>query len=445
MWPEDQQRGFFIVFRTIALSTTAFVAVSTAAHATCEDDASAPVGAPVITCDDSPAQQSTAVSDARDNLTVNVLGSAIVSDPAADVFDLGGNGVRLDNAGSILGGDGDTEARGINAEGLGVEVDNTGSIVATDDAIRADGGNVTVRNAAGATIESLKEKAIRARGADTKIENAGTIVSADEAVEGRDAFAMTNSGTVTSTGDDAVQFGDGTLTNSGVITGGDDGVDVDSGRIVNSGVITTTDIGAGAAIDVDPDAESGDPAGTLVIDNSGAIRAALAILFDEESTAEQQIFNTGIIEGTAGTAIRFAPGQGASLLSLSGGSQIIGDVIFGDNSDTVAVEDLTSGVLINSMFDGNGGSDLADFADYELGDLTSVAYLDAATVLLGLQAGNGDSLTGTFSDFESFRFGGIDYAFEDLGDLVTRPIPLPAGLPLLATALAGTVLLRRRR
>jgi len=182
-----------------------------------------------------------------------------------------------------------------------------------------------------------------------------------------------------------------------------------------------------------------------VIDNSGAIRAALAILFDEESTAEQQIFNTGIIEGTAGTAIRFAPGQGASLLSLSGGSQIIGDVIFGDNSDTVAVEDLTSGVLINSMFDGNGGSDLADFADYELGDLTSVAYLDAATVLLGLQAGNGDSLTGTFSDFESFRFGGIDYAFEDLGDLVTRPIPLPAGLPLLATALAGTVLLRRRR
>lgn len=433
------------MFRTIALSITAFVAVSTAAHATCEDDTSAPADAPVITCDDSPVQQSTAVSDARDGLTVNVLGAASVSDPAADVFDLGGNGVGVDNAGSILGGDGDAEARGINAEGTGVEVDNSGSIVATDDAIRADGGNVTVRNAAGATIESLKEKAIRARGADTVIDNAGVIVSADEAVEGRDGFTMTNSGTVTSTGDDAVQFGDGTLTNSGTITGGDDGVDVDSGRIVNSGEITTTDAGDGAAIDVDPDAESGDPAGTLVIDNSGTISAALAILFDEESTAEQQIFNTGIIEGTSGTAIRFAPGQGASLLSLAGGSQIIGDVVFGDSGDTLVVEDLTSGVLINSMFDGSGGSDLADFADYGLGDLTGVEYLDAATVLLGLRAGNGDSLTGTFAAFETFRFGGVDYAFDELGDLVTRPIPLPAGLPLLAAALAGTALLRRRR
>lgn len=442
---------------TATALATSLAALAGTAHAGCDA---------TVTCT---GTETSPVADSRDGLTVTVLPGAEVIVATGDAITLSGDTNTVDNAGLIESTDSGDEAilysgddltvlnragaivragdRGLERDGgSGLTLINDGTILAVDDAIRDDEGDVNLANGAGAVIESIEEKAIRVRGTTADIANAGTIRAASEAVEGRDGFSMTNSGLVESTGDDAIQFGDGTLVNEagGIIRGGDDGVDVDSGRIINRGLITTTAGDAeAAAIDVDEVAESGAPAPKLRIDNEGTISAVLGILFDTASTAEQEIFNSGLIEGTGGTAVQFAGGQGQILMALDGGSRIVGDVLFGGKDDLLAIGDITSGGLGSGVFDGGNGADKAAFgASYGLGDLLRVIYEDAVTVRLEIAAGNGDRLSGTFRNFETFGLGGTSYGFDQLGDLA--PVPLPAGLPLLAAGLAGLIALRRR-
>ncbi|MEM1130521.1 MAG: hypothetical protein AAGH83_08360, partial [Pseudomonadota bacterium] len=329
-----------------------------------------------------------------------------------------------------------------------------------DDAIRADAGALRIFNgteedsgpkivSTGTEMEDgelVGFKGIRARGPATQIVNWGEIEAQGEAVEGRDAFLLANGGGITSKLDDAVQFGDGSLFNeaSGEITGGDDGVDVDSGLIQNKGLITSSSTTDGAGIDVDPDGEDGEAAGTLVIDNEGTIRAVIGILFDPASTAKQTIFNKGVIEGTGGTAINFAPSQGASLLELSENSIIRGDVIFGNSDDVLEIGDITSGVLIASGFFGMAGTNSVVFADtYALSDFLS-ANIFNKVVRLNVEAENGDLLSGEWVDFGAFVIEGTAYTPEELAAIIP-PVPLPAPLALLAGGLGALMLVRRRR
>lgn len=409
------------------------------------------------------------VSDVRNNLAVTVEPGAEVVVDTDDAITLAGDDNTVVNSGRIEATDSGDEAlqysgdrlsvqnaagalirggdKGLERDGgTGLTLVNAGTIRAVDDAVRDDGGAVDVTNELGGLIESTEEKGLRVRGAGTTVTNHGTIRAAGEAVEGRDGFTLVNTGLIEATGDDAVQFGDGTLTNEagGIIRGGDDGVDVDSGTIVNRGLITTTaGDSSAAAIDVDPDAESGGPAGALSILNEGTISAVIAILFDPASTAAQTILNRGLIEGTGGTAISFAPTQGAVDLTLEGNSVIRGDVLFGGADDLMTVNDITSGTLIASAFDGGLGTDTARFGTgYAAGDLLRVRYLGPDSVRLVLAAENGDRLRGVWTGFERFEIDGETYGFDDLGTLA--PVPLPGALGLLAAALAGLGALRRR-
>ena len=194
---------------------------------------------------------------------------------------------------------------------------------------------------------------------------------------------------------------------------------------------------------MDAEGEDDAPAPSLMIENLGTIVGGVGINHDLASVAVQTIVNEGTIEGTQGTAILFAPGQGASTLTLRGESRIIGDVLFGGASDTLIVEDITSGLLINSVFDGGLGDDLVDFTGFELGDVLLTALM-GDILRVDLEAGNGDRLMGEFRGFETFRFaGGPELTQSELSQVA--PIPLPGTLPLILAGLGGLAALRRRR
>ncbi len=426
-----------------------------------------------------------------EGLLVDGGGATVINSAAITAGGVGveaGANATITNSGIITS----TGDRGVEAaEGLVLR--NTGTIQSFEGAVRDDEGEVAITNGTaeitGALIKAIGAeeddgeiggfRGIRTRGFDAEIVNWGIIEATGEAVEGRDGFDLTNYGRIEVVElnpddvdgeftaeqverEDGVQFGDGTLRNmaGAEIIGRDDGVDVDSGLVENHGLIASTDAGDGAAIDVDAVSESEDddgnalPAPSLEIINSGTIEGAIAILYAEAedgepgSTASQTIRNSGAITGTQGTAIQFSSDQGEVLLELMGGSAITGDVLFGPSDDTVLVGDLTSGVLINSLFDGNGGEDIFDFTLYTVAQLVSVDYLDDVTVDLGILDNNGALLEATIAEFELFAFAGNLFAFDDLGDLVgpgtPNEIPLPGGLPLLAGGLAAAALLRRR-
>jgi hypothetical protein len=184
----------------------------------------------------------------------------------------------------------------------------------------------------------------------------------------------------------------------------------------------------------------------LIIGNrsGGVLTSRDGIAIDSRAYATR-IDNQGLIAGWE-TAIDLSrSGLAGDELALEFDSLILGDVVFGESDDTLRVGDIKSGLLIDGLFDGGAGFDSALFsASYDLSDVLSVDYTDMVTVELVLRATNGDVLLGTYRNFENFRIAGTDYAFAELGDILT-PVPLPAALPLLVAGIGGLTMLRRRR
>jgi len=155
--------------------------------------------------------------------------------------------------------------------------------------------------------------------------------------------------------------------------------------------------------------------------------------------------NSGTLRGRSGTAIQMAPTQGDSSLTLSGDSQIFGDVIFGGGDDLLTVGDVTSGPLINSVFDGGAGDNTVRFTDLMLGSVTT-AIFGTDEISLSLATENGP-ISGDFRNFGFWQFGENDaLTTAEFRAAVPQatPVPVPAGLPLLITALGGLAWLRRR-
>jgi len=126
----------------------------------------------------------------------------------------------------------------------------------------------------------------------------------------------------------------GGITNSGSISGGQFGLDVNavsnfSGGITNSGVIA----GAGAAgiILGGTTAGAGNSTFSGGISNTGTISGALGIVANQ--TPSVSVFDSGVITGTGGTAIKFASG-GTNTLTLGPGYSITGNVL-GAGSDNL--------------------------------------------------------------------------------------------------------------
>jgi hypothetical protein len=309
--------------------------------------------------------------------------------------------------------------------------------------------------------------------------NYGTLIGGEEVVETREDFTMENHGLValrdlswdpdtrtwTDSGaeedEDGVQFASGSIRNYGVILSTDDGVDLDEGYVFNAatGVIVSAgpdDVRNAGAVDMDAQFEPTTgpaffaPSGALTVENEGYMEGPRAIVTADGSTAPITIHNTGTLVGRSGIAIDMAPTQGDTLISLSGGGQIFGDVLFGaGGANTLVLGPFEDGAGIFSKVSAHEGGTFEVVFDvgFTLGDI--LAYrLIADLFEMDLRAGSGrfrfNALGAAGFTLEGQRYASAEFA-RFLGDNGVAPIPLPATLPLLLAGLGGLAVLRRRR
>ncbi|MDH2328181.1 VPLPA-CTERM sorting domain-containing protein [Cereibacter sp. SYSU M97828] len=435
-----------------------------------------PIAGAVVTCTGTAPG---AFRDADDGLTLNIAAGAAMIDPTdRDAIRVRGSGVTV-NVGlgatvQSLGADGVLESVNVDdidgADGIDggddLTVRNLGTIIADNKGIDAEGRNgLTVRNEG--RIETA-DKAIRNKedddgigGAGGQVFNSGTILSwFDEGVElGNDARVENAVGAVIEASDDAIQTGErATIINAGLIhsvkrgagdTDPQDAIDIDSGFILNeaTGIILSDD---DAAIDHDASTARTD------IVNHGTIKGTYGILvetgeavdpetgeFPEANTGSQVIANHGTITGTNGTAIKLGAGNDA--LYNYGGSILNGAADFGADDDAVHFLGGFAGLAAGgALFDGGLGEDSAFFADYAFGDIASVSL--AGSIYSMSLANEALEMSFNFRNWELFSFSDGVYDLAAIDALVeVAPVPLPAGMLLLGSAVFGLGALRRRR
>ncbi len=376
----------------------------------------------------------------------------------ADAIRVLGDGLSVVNSGTIIGGD-----RGIHqtAGSQGFSLVNTadGVIRSRRQAVRTDSDAFGILGTSVVNfglIESQNGRAVQARGTGSSVINHGTMIGGEEVIEGRVDFTLMNYGTIrigdpaTTRDEDGVQFSSGEAHNWGTILATDDGIDIDEGYVHNyaTGVIRSDGFENGrdsGGIDADAffQIEGNDaarPAGALTIVNEGLIEGPRAITSDIERTGAMHITNSGTLIGD-GIAIDMAPGMTDSSLSILGESRIVGDVIFGGGDDLLTIGALTSGTFIEGIFDGGAGENTVVLAGYALSAIKAFDLLgDTVSLTLATLSGN---VSASFANFGFWEVEGRRYSAADLAEVA--PIPLPAALPLLLTALLGLGILRRRR
>ena len=370
--------------------------------------------------------------------------------------------------------DGDDAPTG--SEGLSVLNEAGASISSRRQAVRSPAPGATVENRG--EIVSIEGRAIQVRGNGATIENHGLLEGGEEVVEGRGDFTLTNHGDIAigrrelgepdedgfraaigpvsdaegavnglPDDEDGVQFAGGALRNHGLIRGTDDGVDTDEGLIVNHAGARIETVGGGNGVDIDEvyeDEAVERPNGTLLIENAGVIEGERAVGADDDATNAIEIENSGVLRGRSGVAVALAPGQGSSSVTLSGGSEVYGDILFGGGDDMLTIEGVTSGMLINSAFDGGEGANMVVLEGYDLADILGFGPKAGGVERLTLLS-EGDRLTAPFRNFQTWRVGGTYYDTATLTAATPAPIPLPATLPMLLAGLGAAAALRRPR
>lgn len=359
--------------------------------------------------------------------------------------------------------------------------------------IHAGGCDLTVINEAGALIESRRQavrggsefpattvinhgeirstegRAIQVRGQGSRVLNYGSLFGGEEVVEARDDFYMENHGLVqidvTVVDEDGVQFASGEIRNFGTIIATDDGVDLDEGLVYNAATGIIRSVGPDgdrdkAAIDIDGEFDNSRdpvrPANSVTIVNEGLLEGPRGIttaydpdLPDDDVTQSRQsieITNSGTIIGRGGIAIGLSPVQCDSTLSLFGDSTIIGDVVFGAGDDLLRIGDMRSSQFSTGILDGGLGFNTVDLSDYSLGNVVAFTRVAPSVFSFSL-ATTGGTTSGMFANWSEWNFADdVRLSTEALFDTVNlAPIPLPAGLPLLLSAVLGLGIVARRR
>ncbi|WP_209424631.1 VPLPA-CTERM sorting domain-containing protein [Pararhodobacter sp. SW119] len=511
--------------RRLALSTTALALLLVAAPAatvqaqTCTDGVAG--GLPTLTCPDAGTPP---VASDTDDLQVTVeAGASILSDTRdAPPLALGGTNQTVFNDGLIRNSDPRNNTNAIAGTGNALTVDNAGMIESGDRAVHVLGGarDFTLLNRAGGQIRARRQavrtedetasmngrvenhglidssngRAVQMRGTGSTVINHGTLLGGEEVIEGRLDFTVENHGLIalhglsfdratmtwTDTGavadEDGVQFASGRIDNHGIIMSTDDGVDIDEGVVHNhaSGVIISAGpdtVRSSGGIDIDPVLQipglpgaEHPPAGRVSVINEGFIEGPRAIVSALDSIAPIDIANTGTLSGRSGIAIDLAPGQGDTTIALSGGSRVLGDILFGDGGRNTlelglfdegaemagrigarTAGDLTAGL---SDFAGLSGGfelqfdaavSLADFGRFGLGDNRLSLEMSAGAGMLRF-----DLFGVRGVDFGGARYNARQFAAM-LSENGVAPIPLPAGVWLVLGGLGALVALRRRR
>jgi len=377
----------------------------------------------------------------RNDGTITAVDQGIVGENEDDED---ADGVRVLNNGNII-----TEDRAINVgDGVGLFVENNaGALIQAGDEGIQGGDGLTVENAG--TISAVK-KTIDANGEFVSITNGATGVirsTANEGIEAEDNATIINRGLIQGF-DDAVQVGEGAyIENYGTIENtqtqadldadpgleAQDSIDIDSGTIYNEGTIRST---TNSAIDYDPGAA------TSTILNRGLIAGTIAVNTDDGDTAGQEIFNAGTLVGTEGLALYLGQGQD-KLVNLQG-SEIVGGGDFGAAADELVFEvdyfDDSIGLFADgALFDGGEGEDTVSFLGLTSAAISGVSLVNGE-VLLSL-LGTGGEATLRLLSWENFQFADKTLNVDGL----VAAVPLPAGLLLFGTALAGLGVASRRR
>lgn len=273
------------------------------------------------------------------NTIVNATSGVItVGDNSVGIFAAGNSTVT--NGGAITIGD----AAGPVAAIVAINDDNTisnlaGAIIAVG--LNADGilaqGNRAIVNNAGTINLATSGAGIDVFGNDALITSNGVINAGDNAAgiaaQG-DRALITHSGTINggvASAGVAYNGSSGTINNSGRILLGDDAVGItvlgDSNTITNSGTIT---VGAGFAVGIDVSSFGGSNSvintGTI---NVGAGGTGIGILLQGTGT----VFNSGTINAATGFAAIELCGCGNSTLTLGPGS-VINGLVLGNGTDT---------------------------------------------------------------------------------------------------------------
>ena len=280
---------------------------------------------------------STGIFAGVNNTIVNAASGVItLGDDGVGIFTAGNS--TITNAGQITIGD----AAGLAAAVIAINDDNTVSNLAGATitvGLNAFGismqGNRAIVNNAGTINVGVFGAGIDVSGDDALITSNGVMNVADNAAgisaQG-DRALITHFGTVNGgVGSAGVAYNgsSGTITNSGRILLGDDAFGIivlgDSNTITNSGTIT---VGAGFAVGIDVTSFGGSNS----IINTGTINVgagAVGIAVGDTGT----VFNSGTINAATGfAAIEFC-GCGNSVLTLGPGS-VINGLVLGNGTDT---------------------------------------------------------------------------------------------------------------
>lgn len=363
-----------------------------------------------------------------DESTITVNGSIVTTGREARGID-GDKDITVIINGSIT-------TQGEDADAVNV---NEGDAGLTSITINA-GGSITTMMPGSDAID-IKENTI--------ITNHGTIIAAKEGVNAEgDNHTLINTGTIQAI-DDAVQLGEGVMvTNSGLIENigtdlGDpqDALDIDSGMVLNtaSGVIKST---LDAAIDFDGSANDSE------VENHGLITGTVAIMVEKfevgnVNTAAQVVKNHGTIIGTTGLALDL--GEGADVYEHHVGAMLTGGADFGQGDDAMTIFGLETGLFggTGALFDGGADEDVLSFDSYAFADLTGLAF-DGSIFDLSF-GGAGGLFQISVTGWENFSFTDGSYDVAYMAAAATpSAVPVPAGLVLLASALGGFGVLRRR-
>jgi hypothetical protein len=481
--------------RSLLLASTALAVFTlSSAQADCVTD---DVG---LTC---AADATGPFTETRDGSIIAVEAGAAVT-AANNTLSLRGDDIAVFNEGVLTSTSGGNNIRTIDVRAGGALVINSGVITGSDRAIEVmEGpGFLTIINEAGAEILSRRQ-AIRAlesfasvaifndglitstdgrgaqiRAAGSSVVNNGEMRGGEEVIEGREDFTLENNGLIalnnlswdattrtwTNTGatvdEDGVQFASGAAHNHGVILSTDDGVDLDEGLVHNhkTGVIISAgadDVRNSAAVDIDaqfePSTGAADfrPSGPVTIVNEGYMEGPRGIVTDIASEAEITIINAGTIYGRSGFAIDMSPDQGDTVISLSGESLILGDILFGAgglNTLALGAFDEGAGIFGTVSARAGGAFDVLFQDDFLRSDILGFS-LDEELFALELKAGTESFILSLIAP-ASFSFEGLRY---DAGSFATflaetsvAPIPLPAAGWLLLTGVGGLIAMRRR-
>ncbi len=339
--------------------------------------------------------------------------AGFITSSGSDALRIGGIGT-ITNSATIAGGTANSHSDG--ADGIQFESNASGTVTnsTVNGIISGDrhginaGLNtvVEVTNNAGAQIIGRNGSGVGLDGSG-KVTNYGTISGNFSNSTGSDINGSTP-GQPNGGGPDGINDGDG------------DGIDIDGqATIENFGVIEGTGAGGTGSDGRSNTAEGIAAGGGSITNHSNAtiIGAGLGILIDNSATGDAPfatvVTNAGTITGTASFAIKLIGTQNDTVINsgtISGGGGTA--MLLGSGDDTLQI---VNGSAITGISDGEGGTDIIDYAAFTASGVVVNLGTGVATGTGGIAnfenvtgSAQADTITGDGNDNRLIGDGGND-------------------------------------